>query len=47
MEMAELVREGILTAEEVLQRTSEEPDPILVEKARTKLGIKRSERFEV
>lgn len=47
MEMAELVRQGILTAEEVLRRTSEEPDPILVEKVRTKLGIKRSERFGV
>jgi tRNA(Ile)-lysidine synthase TilS/MesJ len=39
MEMAELVREGILSKEEVLRRTSEEPDQIVIEKVKTKLGV--------
>jgi hypothetical protein len=39
MEMAELVREGILSFKEVMDRTSEEPDPTINEKVKTKLGI--------
>lgn len=39
MEMAELVREGILSAKEVLHRTSIEPDPIIIERVKAKLGI--------
>ena len=37
MEMAELVREGILTREEVLRRTSEEPDPKIIDQVKSKL----------
>jgi hypothetical protein len=39
MEMAELVREGILSIEEVLNRTSAEPDQTIIETVKTKLGI--------
>jgi len=39
MEMAELVREGILSAEEVLHRTSDETDPKIIERVKEKLGV--------
>jgi hypothetical protein len=42
MEMAELVREGVLSREEVLRRTSEDPDQSVIEKVKAKLGIESS-----
>lgn len=39
MEMAELVREGILTKEEALRRTHEPMDSSIIEKVKTRLGI--------
>jgi tRNA(Ile)-lysidine synthase TilS/MesJ len=42
MEMAELVREGALSKEEVLHRTSEEPDQFVIQKVKAKLGIESS-----
>jgi hypothetical protein len=41
MEMAELVREGVLTKEEVLRRTHETMDSKVIENVMIKLGIER------
>jgi tRNA(Ile)-lysidine synthase TilS/MesJ len=39
MELAELVREGVLTREEALHRLSEEPDQKIIEKVKVKLEL--------
>jgi tRNA(Ile)-lysidine synthase TilS/MesJ len=39
MELAELVREGVLTREEALHRLSEEPNQNIIEKVKQKLGL--------
>lgn len=40
MEMAELVREGVLSRDEAFRRLSEESNPEIIENVRAKLGIK-------
>jgi tRNA(Ile)-lysidine synthase TilS/MesJ len=39
MEVAELVREGILSRDDALQRLSEESNPLIIEQVKAKLGI--------
>jgi len=39
MEMAELVREGILSADEVLRRTRQKADPLIIERVKERLGV--------
>ena len=39
MEMAELVREGVLSRKEALRRISEEPDQNIIERVKEKLGL--------
>lgn len=39
MEMAELVREGVLSKEEVLRRTGEAMDSKIIENVKIKLGL--------
>jgi hypothetical protein len=39
MEMAELVREGVLSRDEVLRRTNETMDSRIIENVKIKLGL--------
>jgi hypothetical protein len=39
MEMAELVREGVLSRDEALSRLTEPPEPQIIARVKTKLGI--------